>query len=240
MTTHVPRLAPLAVLLLALLLAGCPAPEDEASDGSGESGPGLTKDDVTRHGDDVCAFDAEFRKAVEVAGFDGEVGPYPAGFDPVILHVGDQDYADSADSTDLYDVRGVFEICRWSIGDSYVAEAYLFWFGPTAERERLEDAQAWQYALDEVSFENPGAPQDVGINAPVPVRVADQRAAVTAVRASGGDGVSAGLSITVDGFIPDPDAPPRSLSAQQLSGPLPPEDQVVDLLGTIAEQLSAR
>ncbi len=235
--TRCPRLVP---VLLALALGGCgTSVGDDPSDPSGDdAGPGLTKDDVTRDDDDRCALDEEFRAAVEVAGFEGEVGKYPAGFDQVILHVGDQDYADSADSTDLYDVRGAYQICRYSIGDDYIAETYLYWFAPTAEREGLEDAEAWQYALDDVSFGG-GAPTDVGVNEPVPVANDEYRAAVVAVRARG-EGASAGLSISVDGFRPDPDAPPRSLSAQQLSGPLPPSDQVVDLLGSIAEALSAR
>ena len=231
--TRSPRLV---AVLLTLALAGCGTSVDDSGD---DGGAGLTKEDVTREGDDRCAIDEEFRAAVEDAGFEGEVGEYPAGFDQVILHVGDQDYADSADSTDLYDVRGAYQICRYSIGDDYVAETYLYWFAPTAEREALQDAEAWQYALADVSFGG-GAPTDVGIDEPVAVANDEYRAAVVAVRASGGEGASAGLSISVDGFRSDLDAPPRSLSAQQLSGPLPPEEQVLDLLGSIAEALSAR
>lgn len=228
------RLAPLAaVALVALLATGCPPDEDADLGGSG-----LAEDDITQSGDSVCSFDEEFRAAVQEVAF-GAVGPYPAGFDQVITHVGDQDYADSADSTDLFDVRGAYQICRYSLSDRFIVEAYLYWFAPTADRDGLEDAEAWNYALADVSSGG-GGPTDVEVNVPVAAPSTDTRAAVVGVRASGGEGASAALSISVDGFLDGVDGAPGSLNAEQLSGPLPPEEQVLDLLGAIAARISSR
>ena len=137
-------------------------------------------------------------------------------------------------------MRGAYQICRWSIGDDYVVEGYLYWFGPTAERERLEDAQAWQYALDEVSFEDAGAPagrRHRRAGAGPRRRPAGRRDRRPGLGRRGGLGraVDHGRRVRAR-----PRRTPAEPERPQLSGPLPPEDQVVDLLGAIAEQLSAR
>jgi len=239
-----------ASLIAAMLLAGCAAADSSDSGGSA----GLAKRDLTRHGDDECAFDKEFKAAVKAAGFDGEVGEYPADFDQVILHVGDQDYADSADSTDLFDVRGALMICRYAIGDDVVAEAYLYYFGPTADRDRLEDAQAWTYAYEDVrggdrsmSMDEVRAREeafksefeDADLGEPVAVEVDGHRAAVAAIRARG-DGASAAISIEIDGYREDPDAPARTLRSLPVIGPGPSQEQALELVGSIATALGKR
>jgi predicted small secreted protein len=196
-------------LVASMLLAGC------------DTSRGLAKADVTRGGTKRCAYDTEFRKAVVDAGFSGKVGDYPAGFDQVIVHVGDQDYADSADSTDLADVRGASSICRYSIDGRYLFEGYLYYFGPRADRARLKDASAWDYAHDEVD-DVPG-----------------RRTAVVKLRARGA-GASAALAITLVGYQPDADAHPRELRTRELDGPLPSAARVDALAASIARRLDAR
>jgi len=240
----------LALVVVSLVLAGCGA----SASGGNDDGPGLSKRDVTREGDRKCAFDKEFRAAVKEAGFEGEVGDYPADFDQVILHVGDQDYADSADSTDLFDVRGAYQICRYSIGDDVIAEGYLYYFGPTSERTRLEDAEAGTYAYEDVRGGNvslsveeserlrsdfAAAFERAEVGEPVAVETEGHRAAVAAIAARG-DGASAAIGIEIDGYREDPNAPARTLTSLPVIGPGPTQQQADELAGSIATALGKR